>query len=189
MTFTFALKSLFNLEISNEELMHRYRQSGDSELLARLYDNCADDLFHFLVCQSDAELAREIAQRTWLRVIERRHLFASDSQFKAWLFTLGRNLLMDEYRRQKRWQGDDSALPQIVGEDSATQHPLQSEMAMFETALAALPFEQREAFVLQQEGFGLLDIAHITGESQETIKSRLRYARQKLRQHIEKHHE
>ena len=49
-------------------------------------------------------------------------------------------------------------------------------------ALATLPTEQRDAFLLQQEaGFSLAEIAELTGARLETVKSRLRYAIQKLR--------
>ena len=50
-------------------------------------------------------------------------------------------------------------------------------------ALADLPADQREAFLLQAEGdLSVADIATATGVTQETAKSRLRYARSKLRQ-------
>ena len=53
-------------------------------------------------------------------------------------------------------------------------------------ALAALPALQREAFLLQAEGgLSLMDIASATGTSVETAKSRLRYARARLRETLE----
>jgi RNA polymerase sigma-70 factor (ECF subfamily) len=53
----------------------------------------------------------------------------------------------------------------------------------FRAALANLPDEQREAFILKQEsGLSLADVAYVTGVSTETAKSRLRYAFSKLRQ-------
>ena len=55
------------------------------------------------------------------------------------------------------------------------------ELAQFNALLDALPFLQKEAFILQQEGFSLREVAKITGENSETIKSRLRYAVNKLR--------
>ena len=53
-------------------------------------------------------------------------------------------------------------------------------------ALADLPADQRAAFLLQAEGdLSVADIASATGVPQETAKTRLRYARAKLRQAIE----
>ena len=59
----------------------------------------------------------------------------------------------------------------------------------FDYELGALPFEQREAFCLQQEGFGLQEIADITHSKIETVKSRLRYAKTTLRNNLEKYHD
>jgi RNA polymerase sigma-70 factor (ECF subfamily) len=50
------------------------------------------------------------------------------------------------------------------------------------TAIAALPGPQRDALLLQEQGFSLQEIASITGELEETVKSRLRYARRQLRE-------
>src|SRR5262245_62973418 len=53
---------------------------------------------------------------------------------------------------------------------------LKERAAQFLAAIEALPFAQREAFLLQQEGdLTVQEIAHVTGVSRETAKSRLRY--------------
>jgi DNA-directed RNA polymerase specialized sigma24 family protein len=57
---------------------------------------------------------------------------------------------------------------------------------VFDYALLSLPFEQREAFCLQQEGFSLQDIASITHCPLETVKSRLRYAKDNIRKVLNK---
>ncbi|WP_232849798.1 sigma-70 family RNA polymerase sigma factor [Bowmanella yangjiangensis] len=181
MTLSIAIKSLLHIELSNEELMSRYVLSGDASLLAKLYDNCARDLYHFLLTLSEPELAADIAQKSWLRVMEKRHMYHSNGQFKAWLFTLARNLLMDEYRRTKRYP----LLEACEVRDQGSQNKVDGTLLKaFSQALETLPFYQREAFMLYQEGFGVQDIALITGENQETIKSRLRYAKQQLRQQL-----
>jgi RNA polymerase sigma-70 factor (ECF subfamily) len=54
----------------------------------------------------------------------------------------------------------------------------------FRQILEQLPFVQREAFVLQQEGFSIAQIADITQQKIETIKTRLRYAKLQFKQHI-----
>ena len=55
----------------------------------------------------------------------------------------------------------------------------------FHNALKRLPMEQKEAFSLQQEGFSLAEISHICHVPQETIKTRLRYAKEKLKKALE----
>lgn len=186
MTLTIAIKSLLHIELSNEELMSRYVLSGEATLLARLYDNCARDLYHFLLTLSEPDLAADIAQKAWLKVMEKRHLYHSNGQFKAWLFTLARNLLMDEYRRTQRYPVLEES---DICDEGSPSCPDGDILPAFSHALDDLPFYQREAFVLYQEGFGVQDIAQITRENQETIKSRLRYAKQQLRQRLGEHRE
>jgi RNA polymerase sigma-70 factor (ECF subfamily) len=52
----------------------------------------------------------------------------------------------------------------------------------FNIAIIQLPFHQRETLIFQQEGFSVMEIAQLTNESFETVKSRLRYARNNLKE-------
>lgn len=186
MSFALTLKSRLFDRTSNESLMLRYAQSGDSALLSKLYDTCGNDLFHFVLTLSDPTLAKDICQKTWLKVIEKKHLYQHSGQFKAWLFTLARNQLIDEFRRNKNKICDTE---QLIDYEQNVENNLddKSVSAVFDHALLALAFEQREAFCLQQEGFTLQDIGSITHCPIETVKSRLRYAKDNLRKVLNKH--
>ena len=167
---------------SNEELMLSYAACGDQLILSKLYDACGNDLYHFLLTLSEPTLAKDISQLTWLKVMEKKHLYRDSGMFKAWLFTLARNLLIDEYRKTQKFV-DDSDISKFVApelDSSQTQDRLQR----FNLALENLPFVQREAFCLQQEMFSLEDIASITHNNIETVKSRLRYAKDNLREQL-----
>lgn len=184
MSVTLTLKNILLNRKSNESLMLRYAGSGDSKLLTKLYDACGNDLYHFVLTLSDPTLAKDICQKTWLKVIEKKHLYGDSGQFKAWLFTLARNQLIDDIRKVKNTTNDTD---QIIGQQSASLEIDKIEISdRFDQALTALPFEQREAFCLQQEGFSLQEIATITHSAPETIKSRLRYAKDNLRTQLTK---
>jgi RNA polymerase sigma factor (sigma-70 family) len=178
-----SLKSLFTGNSSNEALMLRYVNANDNQALSQLYDNCGDDLYHFIVTLTDPILAKDICQKTWLKVIEKKYLYRDSGKFKAWLFTMGRNILIDEIRKVSRFESHDID----VGCEQELM-PLNLKEA-FSQQLLALPFEQREAFSLQQEGFGLQEIANITHCGIETIKSRIRYAKNTLRNNLEKYYD
>lgn len=165
--------------------MARYAQTGDNALLEALYDQCADDLYHFLLTQSDPVTAKDICQKSWLKVIEKRHLYQQSGRFIAWLFTLARHALIDEHRKTQRIDYREDELLHVHVSFEHTDNIKDA----FEQILLALPFEQREAFCLQQEGFGLQEIAQITQVGLETIKSRIRYAKQNLRNQLEKYHD
>ncbi|MEP0357656.1 MAG: sigma-70 family RNA polymerase sigma factor [Paraglaciecola sp.] len=179
MSFALTLKTFIAGRHSNETVMLRYAESGDKALLTRLYTACGDDLYHFVLTLSDPTLAQDISQKTWLKVIEKKHLFRDSGKFKAWLFTLARNQLVDELRQHKNHSGDIDTL--IDNKKTLDTCMSRADIgSRFDQALLSLPFEQREAFCLQQEGFSLSDIAKITHCGTETIKSRLRYGKQTL---------
>lgn len=188
MAWSAILPLWFNRSSCADELMQQFQQSGQLQWLDKLIMQCGDDLYHFLLRQADAELAADISQQCWLKVLENRHSYRADSRFKTWLFTLARNALVDELRKQQRWrlsewQDDDGAGP---GKDENCYDGIVGQLASLQqkerlaAALAQLPPLQREAMLLQLEEFSLDDIAHITRELPETIKSRLRYARSRL---------
>ncbi|WP_293746131.1 sigma-70 family RNA polymerase sigma factor [uncultured Paraglaciecola sp.] len=185
MSFALTLKARFFDRTNNESLMLRYAQSGDRALLTQLYDACGNDLFHFVLTLSDPTLAKDICQKTWLKVIEKKHLYQHSGQFKSWLFTLARNQLIDEYRRNKPTINQTEQLADS-GQNIEANLDDGDISVLFDHGLLSLAFEQREAFCLQQEGFTLQDIANITHCPIETVKSRLRYAKDNIRKVLDK---
>ena len=176
MSLVLALKNLFPAKADNEWLMEQYRLTQETRYIESLYKECGDDLYHFLLSQTDRQLAQEVCQLAWLRVIERRNSYRSSGKFKGWLFAIARNLLIDELRRLQRWQTEEET--QLVQPESEDAEVCTRSLA---EALNQLPFHQREAIVLQQEGFSLQEIADISGQEIETIKSRLRYGKARLK--------
>lgn len=164
---------------NNEWLMEQYRLTQECRYLDRLYRNCCDDLYHYLLTQSDAQLAQDVCQRTWLKVIAKRQYYKSNGRFIGWLFAIARNLLIDELRRLNKWQLTEEV--EVVQPEAS---PTISKPMGFDDALMQLPFAQREAFVLKQEGFDLQEIANITHADVEAVKSRLRYAKASLKKHF-----
>ena len=216
MSISLSLKNLFVgssvARMSNETLILRYAAKKESHVLAQLYDNCERDLYHFLLSLTDKEVAQEVAQLTWLKVIEKTHLYRDQGSFKSWLFTIARRCLIDEFRKAGRFQElfeeqteaitsestslDNSGISSSVQENSAilTDVELLSQrdsnssiVKQFNIALSSLPFSQKEAFCLQQEGFSLTEISQLTASETETVKSRIRYAKQALKKHLEKY--
>ncbi|WP_333607848.1 sigma-70 family RNA polymerase sigma factor [Arsukibacterium sp.] len=193
MTWSVILPGWFNRSSCADQLMQQFQQSGELQWLEKLILRCGDDLYHFLLRQADAQLAADISQQCWLKVLENRHSYRAESRFKTWLFTLARNALVDELRKQQRWHltewQDDKAINDTTNGQSIFEQltGLQQKQRLA-VALQALPPLQREAILLQLEDFSLEDIAHITGELPETIKSRLRYARERLAQLLGEEH-
>ncbi len=176
---------------SDESLMLAY-QRGDADAFEVLYMRHKDSLFNFLYRSlQQPALIEELAQDTWLAVIKGASRYRVDAKFRTYLYQIAHNRLVDHWRRAGH--GDNNP---VIGEGSfetcgraelasAACHlnpeaqQLQSEIL---AAIARLPGEQQEAFLLREEGFSKAQIAEITGAGSETVKSRLRYASRQLRQ-------
>ncbi len=182
MAFSALFASYSSHATSAEALLRGFSRTGERAYLAKLIAQCGDDLYYFLLKQSDAKMAEEVCQQSWLKVMEMHHSFQGRSSFKTWLFTIARHCLLDELRRQQRWQAIASEDELVAVDDVLAKISQQQQQLVFEEQLKLLPFAQREALILQLEGFSLAEIAQITAQPDETIKSRLRYARQFLQQ-------
>ena len=187
------IKGWFNPNISPEILLTRYIATSKDKYFILLVKQFNQPIYHYLLSQSDKEMAEDIIQSMWLKVIKIKETQQAHSNVKSWLFTIARNTLIDELRRKNRWQtesldGQDvssEVLAQTINYSLEQESENRDRLAIFNQAITLLPFHQREAFIFQQEGFSVLQIAELTDESFETIKSRLRYARIHIKNFLE----
>jgi RNA polymerase sigma-70 factor (ECF subfamily) len=169
-------------------LLRRYR-NGDAQAFAQLYERHRLGLLRFLLglC-GDPALADEVFQETWLSLIRSQSEQREAVLFKTWLYQIGRNRLIDHWRKIGRRQGqqDEYDEQQHGAADPAPgpeqQFSLSRDQQRLQAALEDLPVEQREVFLLRAHAdLELQEIAELTATPMETVKSRLRYALQKLR--------
>ncbi|MBS0320424.1 MAG: RNA polymerase sigma factor [Proteobacteria bacterium] len=187
--------SVTNGEPGDEALMLAYA-AGDAGAFDTLYARHRGGLYRYFVHHVRAGgAADELFQDVWMNVIRVRATYTPDAKFATWLYTLAHNRLVDHWRAQGRatlQSIDDDDAPAARDEAEALTAPRTAQPetraaarevgARLVAALAALPEEQRTAFLLQHEGgHSLAEIATITGAGTETVKSRLRYATAKLR--------
>ncbi|OHC44753.1 MAG: RNA polymerase subunit sigma [Pseudomonadales bacterium RIFCSPLOWO2_02_FULL_63_210] len=177
--------------LSDEEdaaLLRRYRL-GDAEAFALLYQRHRLGLFRFLcgLC-GDPTLAEEVFQDTWMSLIRSQSLQREAVLFKTWLYQIARNRLIDHWRKSGRQQGRHEAFDEQLHDRPCSETNPEQQLSLsrdqerLQAALADLPPEQREVFLLRAHGdLELHEIAELTRTPAETVKSRLRYALQKLR--------
>ena len=178
----------------SERLMLQYSAKGDEASLAALFDLHNNKLFYFLRVLSDSTVAEDICQRTWIKVIENSHLFKSGDNFQAWLFTIGRRTLIDELRKSAKLEYNNDAVESFSSGELTkhAQSTIEEDVAkglvkdVFKACIQQLPYKQKEALSLQLEGFGLREIASICGAEKETVKTRIRYAKDSLKTMLEK---
>lgn len=180
---------------ADEELMLRYRD-GDAQAFDQLYQRHRAGLYRFILrqCRHRAE-ADEVFQDVWMNLIGARGRYQPRAKFRTFLFQIARNRVIDLARRghesralsideahdgsgmtlAERLPAEAALEPQAIAE----RHALSREL---KAAIAALPFVQREALLLHEDGgLSLDEIAALTGAGRETVKSRLRYALRRLR--------
>lgn len=175
-------------EATDEALMLAYRD-GDAAAFDVLYRRHRQRLFHFLVRKTGSrETGEELYQEAWLRLIRHHREWEPRARFSTWLFTLAHSCLMDHFRKQGRLGRHEETVDELPDAPACPFDEPDAQLAgaqaerQFRLCLEGLPMEQREVFLLREEGdFALADIADITGAGLEAVKSRLRYALKKLR--------
>jgi len=159
----------------------------DPDLLDRLIEQYQHRLLRYLVYLSgNRELAEDLFQETWIRVLERGHLYDGKHEFSTWLYAVARNLTLDYLRKKSpvRLDGINDALTQDDDHapiEPADTRPLAWEVVQqheqaerIDAALISIPAEYRETVVLRfREGLALDEIATVTGAPLGTVKSRL----------------
>ncbi len=174
---------------TDEALMLAYRD-GDVAAFEVLYGRWRGRLYRYLAHQA-LDVADELFQDVWLRVIGARAGYEVSAKFATWLFRIAHNRLIDHFRSRGRPRVDLADDPEDDPVDSVAAPDRDAPPAMLERREAArrildcleeLPPPQREAFLMAEEsGMGLDEIANATGVGRETAKSRLRYALDRLR--------
>ena len=166
--------------------------AGDPQAFARLYDRYDRPCFQFIrrtLGPAHADAAEDLHQETWISISKSAAAFdPAKARFPAWLFTIARHKVWDHFRRQKvtvlASPAEDAAM--LVADPGPTPLEQVQSRQLAErlvAAVEALPLEQRGAFVMfAQGGLSLEEIAQATGVAVETAKSRLCYARARLRQ-------
>jgi RNA polymerase sigma-70 factor (ECF subfamily) len=183
-------------EPSDGHLMQAYAK-GDARAFETLYDRHALPVWRFVLRSvQQPELADELVQEVWLTVVREAARYEVRARFRTWLFTLAHHRVVDHWRRHRPHTSLDASTEEgasladtLAAESGFGPERRLDSREQAQTlldALAALPPLQREAFLLQAEGgLSVAEIAATTGVSTETAKSRLRYARARLRETLE----
>ena len=183
---------------TDENLMMRFGR-GEAAAFEVLYRRHESKVFRYLLRSvRDPASANDLMQDVWFAEARSAQRYAPTAKFTTWLFTLAHNRMIDLIRKTRPTQSldadpagdaEDAGLAGRIAADPSLEPQAEAqtldEAAALLKAVDLLPAEQRTAFLLQAEGdLSLEDIAKATGTSFETVKSRLRYARAKLRQQL-----
>lgn len=175
--------------------------SGDTQAFEVLVLRYRSPLYNLLLRSvRDPQTASDLLQEVFLRVIKRADKFHGSAKFSTWIFTIARNLTIDHARRMQHRRHRSLDVPlgakegeapsangtlvdrvvgtEVVGERAVDSQEIQRRVA---AAVELLPTEQREVFLMRQlQGLAFQDIADVVGVPVNTVKSRMRYALERL---------
>ncbi|HVV69943.1 MAG TPA: sigma-70 family RNA polymerase sigma factor [Verrucomicrobiae bacterium] len=179
-------------------LMLRVKQ-GDGAAFAELVDKYKQPVMNLVYRMvRDLTEAEDLAQNVFLQVHKSAHRYEVSSKFSTWLFTIARNLSLNEIRRRSRHPTDPLDAPHPDHEDqplrqfedlktfSPPQSVLQGELEdKIEQALAELPENQRTAILLcRQDELSYEDISRVLGCSLSATKSLIHRGRETLKEKL-----
>lgn len=190
-----GFSSVSNSGTITDDQLYRLFAEGDAKAFGILLDRYGNKVFgYFFHYFGDNEIAEDLTQETFLRVITAATDFRGDCSFATFLFRIARNLCIDTVRARAS-RGVTSSLEDQVDDvrplsEVIKGNSLEPDRKAFsdelqkaiENALGHLPDEQREVFILREiEGLRFREIADILGVNENTVKSRMNYALISLR--------
>jgi RNA polymerase sigma-70 factor (ECF subfamily) len=184
------------IEPTDEVLMIRF-QGGERTAFALLVKRHQSPLFNFALRHlGSATAAEEVVQDAFVRVVRSAAEFKHAARFSTWLYTIARNLCVDEARKRshrrhpsldqpkRSEEGEGPTLGEQTSDASASveRAAVSAEIrARVLEAIEELPDEQREVFLMREvSSLPFKEIAEIVGVPENTIKSRMRYALERL---------
>ncbi len=185
-------------ERSDEDLMAAYK-AGEVTAYRVLVERHHGPVYRFcLRALRSPEAAADATQEVFLRVVKNAPSWERKAKFTTWLYTMARNWCIDEARKGRFRKteslnepvgtghsgGSDGESGQERQDRIATELPAPDRAvdnrrlrAVLDAAIAELPDEQREVFLLREHGgLQFRDIGELTGVGENTVKSRMRYA-------------
>jgi RNA polymerase sigma-70 factor (ECF subfamily) len=179
-------------------LMLRVKR-GDRAAFTELVEKWKQPVMNFIFgTLRDETEAEDVAQNTFVQVWKSRARYERTAKFSTWLFTIARNLCLNEIRRRSRHpaesleetHGENDEMPSRQFEDKnivlATENVLHGELAKkIEEALTELPENQRTAILLcRRDEVSYEEIAEILGCSLSATKSIIHRGRETLKEKL-----
>ncbi len=165
--------------------------TGDDRAFDELYRRGAQRVRGFLIrLSSDASLADDLTQETFVRIHRARGSFAPGAAALPWMFAIARNAFLDHARRESVRRSSSAKLVQSpeAAKDTQGDEVLSGRemLDVVRSTLQRLPMLQRDAFVLIRfEGLSVSEAAQILGATEAAVKVRAFRAYEALRAALE----
>lgn len=177
---------------SDEELMRR-TQNGDRQAYSLLYERYNQAILSFLYRMiGNVEDVEAIGQEVFLRAFRFAPTYKFPQKFSTWLFTIARNLAINNARRKKRSpvrnftelkieSADGTGDPFAVAATAATETEKREQIARVLKAMDDLPADQKEVIVMGIfHDLSYAEMEEVTGAKAVTLRSRMFHGLKKL---------
>ena len=140
----------------------------------------------------DTEAAKDLYQETVYKALANQEKYNSGTNIKAWLYTIMRNIFINDYRRKVKQKTifDNTANDYLINlKQSTVSNAAETDLRMKEikTAIQQLPEIFKTPFLLYFDGYKYQEIAAALNEPLGTIKSRIHFARKLLKEQISRY--
>jgi RNA polymerase sigma factor (sigma-70 family) len=140
----------------------------------------------------DNESAKDLTQETLFRALANRDKYNAGTNVKAWMYTIMRNIFINDYRKKSRQNTMFDHTPNdylLDHNQSAISNRAETKIGLkeIETAVYSLPEIFKQPFLLYFEGYKYNEIADFLKEPLGTVKSRIHFARKLLKSMINRH--
>ena len=134
----------------------------------------------------DFEMAQDLCQETLYKAFAHRDKYEPGTNIKAWLYTIMRNIFINDYRRAERKKLVVDAVRYVSQHQSYEGADRNVRLKEIYTALHQLPGIFKDACLLYLQGYKFNDISEALDEPLGTIKSRIHFARKMLKKQIDR---
>jgi RNA polymerase sigma-70 factor (ECF subfamily) len=133
----------------------------------------------------DHEEANDLCQETLYKAFAYRDKYEQGTNIKAWLYTIMRNIFINDYRRNGRKKIVYDAM-KYSQTHFATSSEINLRLKEIDNAINKLPAIFKSACILYLQGYKYHEIAHALNEPLGTIKSRIHFAKKLLQKHLDR---
>jgi len=134
----------------------------------------------------DYETAQDLCQETLYKALAHHDKYQPDTNIKAWLCTIMRNIFINDYRRNERKKIVVDAIRYTTQQHTFEGADKTIRLKEINTALYKLPTIFKNACLLYLQGYKYNEIAEALNEPLGTIKSRIHFARKMLKKQIDR---
>lgn len=170
-----------------DEMIMEAVKNGDLQQATLLFERYNRRIFNFLARMTmDRQLAEDLTQNVFLRIIKYRHSYRKGAKFHSWIYQIARNVFSDHYQREKNKFSDFIDVDRISDHmaDNDEREGQEEKESLLHRSMARLTDEQREVLILTRfQQMKYEEVAALMDTTVANIKVKVHRALSRLREY------